>query len=206
MAVDLDLNKLHPGLRAAVALLPAIIVLIPFYFFIYSPKSTEVKNLEGVIKKLDGDIETAKKDSDRLPGIELKLAKSKAQYDEIKRQLPEENEVSNLLKEVSDNAIASGLKIILWAPQVKTTHSSNVLYVVPIKMDMKGSYHNLGDFLSKLTAFNRIVNISQIGLRSPSLSKGEVSLSISISASTFTAIPAPVSEAGVTKGGAGGKK
>lgn len=198
-AINLNLDKLHPGLKALIAFIPAIIIAIPFYLLVYTPKSEDIKKLVVSIKKLDGEIAEANKEVAKIPRVEEKKRWVEKVYSEIKKQLPEEGEISNLLKQVSDNAIASGLKITLWEPQARSNHPSNFLYVVPIRVEMGGSYHKLGEFLSRLTALDRIVSISRIHLRSPSLSKGEVNLIISLSASTFTAIPEVATEKGNVK-------
>ncbi|MBF0564638.1 MAG: type 4a pilus biogenesis protein PilO [Nitrospirae bacterium] len=195
-AINLNLDKLHPGLKVLVAFIPALIIAIPFYLIIYSPKSDDIKKLVVDIKKLDGEIDDATKKAARIAGVKRRKERMEMVYSQIKKQLPEEGEISNLLKQVSDNAIASGLKITLWEPQARSNHPSNFLYVVPIRVEMRGSYHRLGDFLSRLTALDRIVSTSRIQLRTPALFKGEVNLSISLSASTFTAIQEKTPEKG----------
>ena len=93
------------------------------------------------------------------------------------------------MKQVSDLGIAAGLNIKSWKPGPKTTHTSGIVYEIPVSVDVEGTYHNLGYFLSSLTKLNRIVNISNMKLSSPKLVKNEVILSASFKASTFSAVP-----------------
>jgi type IV pilus assembly protein PilO len=121
--------------------------------------------------------------------------------DELKLQLPEEKEVSTLLKQVSDLGIRSGLHIMLWKPEQKKTHPSGIVYVIPVKVELTGSYHSLGYFFSSLTKLDRIVNISDIKLSDPKPGKDVASLKVSFTATTFSSIP----EEETTKKPDGGK-
>ncbi|MBF0337120.1 MAG: type 4a pilus biogenesis protein PilO [Nitrospirae bacterium] len=186
-----SINKLHPGVRVLIALIPLIIILLVFYFAFSKPKYAQIKKLKSEIKKLDSEIADAQKMVEQLPALKAKLAMAEKEYEQIKRQLPEESEISSLLKMVSDQGRYSGLKINLWEPKPKSNHPSNIVYVIPVNVSMNGSYHELGNFLSRLTALDRIVNISQIKLDSPTFGAEEVSLKIQLVANTFSAIPEP---------------
>jgi len=114
---------------------------------------------------------------------------------ELKEQLPVEKEISSLLKQVSDLGTAAGLNIKSWRPGAKATHPSGIVYQIPVAVDVEGTYHNLGYFLSSLTKLNRIVNISDMKLGSPKQVKGETVLNASFRASTFS----DISEGGEVK-------
>ena len=125
---------------------------------------------------------------------------------ELKEKLPEEKEISSLLKQVSDLGIASGLTIKSWKTGQKATHSSGIVYEIPVSVDVEGTYHNLGYFLSSLTKLNRIVNISDMKLGSPKLVKAENLLTASFKASTFLAVPEAEAAAAAEAASAGDKK
>ncbi|MBF0568803.1 MAG: type 4a pilus biogenesis protein PilO [Nitrospirae bacterium] len=183
-----DINKLHPGLKALIALMPAIIIAIPFYLLIYSPTTEQIDKLKVELKKTDEEIATAEKRVAKLPGLQAQKKLAEEEYNTIRKHLPEEHEITNLLKQVSDNAIGAGLKVDLWEPQPRKNHASNILYEIPVRVLVQGTYHKLGDFLSRITALDRIVNTSKIDLSSPKVSGDEAVLSISLGASTFSAI------------------
>ncbi|MCG6552492.1 MAG: type 4a pilus biogenesis protein PilO [Candidatus Magnetominusculus sp. LBB02] len=185
-----DVNKLHPALKALIALLPAIIIAVPFYMLVYSPNTEQIEKIKVELKKTDDEIATATKRVAKLPTLLAEKKLVEAEYQRIRRYLPEENEITTLLKQVSDNAISSGLKVDLWQPQPKRTHPSNILYEIPVTVKVTGTYHKLGDFLSRITALDRIVNTSQIDLATKTTDK-EATLAIGLEARTFSAIPEP---------------
>ena len=81
------------------------------------------------------------------------------------------------------------MKIGLWKPEQRKTHTSGIVYEIPVKVELSGSYHDLGDFFSSLTKFNRIVNISDIRLSDPKPEKGISREKITFVATTFSAVP-----------------
>jgi type IV pilus assembly protein PilO len=103
--------------------------------------------------------------------------------------LPEEKEVSTLLKQVSDLCIRAGLKIVLWKPEPRKLHQSGIVYEIPVKVELLGSYHSVGDFFGSLTKLNRIVNVSNIKFSDPKAERGVAVLKISFTATTFSAVP-----------------
>ncbi len=188
-AIRIDLYRVPKKARVAIAVgMPLIIVLL-FFFFYYRPKSTEIKRLQSSIQRQEQEIANAERKLAKLPELKAKYNVLVMELDDLKRQLPEEKEVSGLLKQVSDLGIESGLVINLWKPANKRMHQSGILYEIPVKVEMSGSYHNLGRFFSKLTSLNRIVNIRNIKLDRPRPAGKEAILQIALDTVTFSAIP-----------------
>jgi len=125
----------------------------------------------------------------KLPQLTLENEKLMRRLTELKQQLPEEKEISSLLKQVSDLCIRAGLKVSLWKPEGKRTHPSGIVYEIPVRVELSGSYHNLGYFFSSLTKLNRIVNISEFRLSDARPDKGQAILRVGFTAATFSSVP-----------------
>ncbi len=165
--LNLNLNKfksLPPHFQILIAVAPAIILLILFYFFIYSPNSKEIQIYEAKIVKLDKDIKTSQAKISKLDDLIRENKILKVKLEELKEQLPEEKEVSVLLKQVSELGLKSGLEILLWKPESRRTGPGNLYVEIPVKVEVLTAYHRLGDFYSHISRLPRLVNISQIDL------------------------------------------
>ncbi len=138
---------------------------------------------------LENEIAKSQSKVGMLPQLILENEKLRKKLTELQQQLPEEKEVSSLLKQVSDLGIKSGLKISFWKPEQKRTHTSGIVYEIPVKVELFGSYHNLGYFFSSLTKLNRIVNLSDIKLSDPKPEKENAIVKVSFTATTFSTIP-----------------
>ncbi|MEZ7861750.1 MAG: type 4a pilus biogenesis protein PilO [Aeromonadaceae bacterium] len=71
------------------------------------------------------------------------------------RQLPNKNEVAGLLDDISFIAMDNGLKLlrINWEPEIQHEFSTEL----PMRIELSGSYSQLGKFTSDVAALPRIV-------------------------------------------------
>ena len=191
MALKMDINfKALPSYaKVLIAVVPAVLIVAVVLFVLILPKNKEIKQLEGKIAKQENEIAKNQAKAARLDELLRENERLKQRLIELQQQLPEEKEVSNLLKQVSDLCIQSGMKIILWRPQTRKTHPSGIVYEIPVNVELTGGYHSLGYFFSSLTKLERIVNISNIKLANPEAQKGYALLKISFTATTFSSVP-----------------
>lgn len=189
MAVNLNIKNLPPYAKAIISVLPAVILSVVVFVVLIMPKQKEIKALNAKIDIQNNEIAASQSKVAKLSILKQENERLIARINELKEQLPEEKEISSLLKQISDLGIAAGLNIKSWKPGQKATHSSGIVYETPVSVDVEGTYHNLGYFLSSLTRLNRIVNISDMKIGSPKEVKGENLLSVSFKAATFSAIP-----------------
>ena len=204
MAINLNIKNLPLYTRIIISLIPSVVLSAAIVILVIMPKHKEISELEAKIDVQNNEIATSQAKVAKLDILKQENERLIKRINELKEQLPEEKEISSLLKQVSDLGIAAGLDIKSWRPGSKTLHPSGIVYEIPVSVDVEGTYHNLGYFLSSLTRLNRIVNISNMKLGSPKLVKSEVLLSASFKASTFSAVPEE--EEAKSAGKAGKKK
>jgi len=86
----------------------------------------------------------------------------KAQLEEMEvilqsmlRQLPSKTEMSDLIVDISQTALASGIDNKLFEPGAETLH--NFYAEKPISLKMVGGYHQFGEFVSGVASLPRVV-------------------------------------------------
>ena len=188
LKLNIKMDTLPPAAKVVIALLPAIVISVLVVIFLILPRHKEIKRLNAEITKQENDIAKDQVKAAKLSTLKAENEKLQRRLDELKLQLPEEREVSGLLRQVSDLGIKSGLKTISWKPEQKKDHPSGTIYEIPVAVELSGSYHNLGIFFSSLTKLNRIVNISDIKMGSPQPQRGEAIVKINFKATTFSAV------------------
>jgi type IV pilus assembly protein PilO len=80
------------------------------------------------------------------------------------RQLPSKTEVEDLLVDISQTGLASGVEFQLFQPQPE--RQIEFYAELPIKMKMTGTFHQFGDFVSGIAALPRIVTLHNISIAS----------------------------------------
>lgn len=211
MAININIKNLPPYAKLIISVLPSLILSIAVITLFILPKQKTIKTLDATIDSQNNEIAASQAKSAKLDILKQENERLLKRINELQDQLPEEKEISSLLKQVSDMGIAAGLEIKSWKPGQKITHESGIVYEIPVAVEAIGTYHNLGYFLSGLTKLNRIVNISDMkvtNLKSvKEAGKGENLLNVSFKASTFSAIPEnELAEAESKAGAKGGAK
>ncbi len=202
LKLNINLKNIPTYLKVILSFLPAVIIIILVVFLIILPKHKEIQELETKIASQENEIAKNQAKASKLPALKFENEKLMKRLEELKQQLPEEKEVSTLLKQVSDLCIRSGLKVNLWKPEARRNHPSGIVYEIPVKVELSGSYHSLGYFFSSLTKLNRIVNVADFKLSDPKPDKGFAVVKIAFTATTFSSVPEQeISKAGEAKKG-----
>lgn len=193
LTMNINFNKLKnlsKGLQILIIAIPSTILIVLFVFLIFMPKYKSIKELNAKIAKLDQEISRSEEMVKKLDILinENKLLIAKLQ--KLQEQLPEEKEVSVLLKQISESGLQSGLEILLWRPEARKTNPENLYVEIPVKVEVMTGYHNLGVFFSHISRLPRLVNISDMDLRVKN-QKGKDSqdlITASFTARTFASV------------------
>ncbi|HVM94914.1 MAG TPA: type 4a pilus biogenesis protein PilO [Candidatus Acidoferrales bacterium] len=120
------------------------------------------------------NIEQTRKEVNQLDG-DLKKAVA---------QLPDTKEIPDLLANVSSLGIESGLEIAQF--KQRPEQYEDFYAVVPVDILVRGSYHQVASFFDKVGRMARIVNVSDVNIKSPIRPEGsEVTVDTSCAAVTF---------------------
>lgn len=188
MPKKIDLNALPKPARLAIMFGPPFLIIIVAFLLLLNPKLKVIKTLEVDINKQRTEIADKRAKAERLDILIKENELLKKRLAELLEQLPEEKEVSSLLREVSQFGQNAGLEITLWKPAEKKTHPSNIVYEIPVSIEAVGSFNNFGSFLNRVAFMKRIVNIPDMKL-SFQKQKEEAELKIAFHVVTFSAIP-----------------
>ncbi len=189
MAKRIDLNALPKPARLGIMFgLPFLIASVSFFLLI-NPKLKVINKLEAEINKQRTEIADKKAKAERLDLLIKENELLKKRLAELLEQLPEEKEVSSLLREVSLFGQNSGLEITLWKPFEKKVHTSNIVYEIPVSIEATGSFNNFGSFLERIALMKRIVNIPDIKMSFQKQKEDTAELKIAFHVVTYSAIP-----------------
>ena len=111
-----------------------------------------------------------------LEALKRQMADVEETFSELLKQLPTDTEVPGLLEDITSIGQNSGLSfdVISLAPEKKVK-----FYIeLPINITVKGSYHQLGEFISGIAALPRIVTVHDFSIK-PISNNGDLSMSLS---------------------------
>jgi len=191
LKIDINIESLPPSQKRLLAVLPSIIIAAVFIYFFIMPAYGERSKLISEVEKQENDIRIAEQQSAKLSALKAENERLQKRLLELQSMLPEEKEVSGLLRQTSELGIKSGLQVVLWKPKERSVHPSKEAYEIPVDVEMRGSYHRLGHFFSNITRLERIVNISNLTMKPVEemfQQKGTEVLNIGFTAMTYSLI------------------
>lgn len=188
--MTLSLSKL-PWYGQVGAFLALSLVATGIFWTYYAQPAQESitlreQQLGGIRAEIDRGLATAR----RLPEFRKEIATLEGQLDRLRAVLPEEQDVADLLRRVQGMATQSNLTIRGFVPQAVARKQMHMEW--PIGLQLEGTYHNLGDFLERVSKFPRIINVGAIHIRGREASgAGGATITAECTATTFVLLETP---------------
>ena len=98
-----------------------------------------------------------------LPAYRQQMKEMKTSFGTMLRQLPGKTEVAELLLDVSQAGLQSGLEFELFKPDAE--QPAEFYAELPIHIKVTGHYHQFGDFVSRVAALSRIVTLHDFSIQ-----------------------------------------
>jgi type IV pilus assembly protein PilO len=88
--------------------------------------------------------------------------------------LPKEKEIPKLLKDISALGQNVGLDFLTFKPLADIP--KDFYAEIPVTINVRGPYHNMGSFFDQVSKLERIVSVSNVKMSSPKKEGGEMLL------------------------------
>ena len=177
------------GLAAAVIALTAV----NFFFFI-TPVEERITQQLNERRKLDLDLAEKSEIAQNLNERRREMDAMEQKPAEALTELPESKDLDELLAQLNDIGKKSGLEISKVEPGREATNGGEFFARIPIKMSVKGNYHEIAMFLQELANMRRIVNVNNIKLDGAAVKSEKIVLQSSFLATTFRFVTTPKQE------------
>jgi type IV pilus assembly protein PilO len=119
----------------------------------------------------------------RLPEFQAQVTELEQRLDGLRAVLPEEKDVADILRRIQGLATQSNLAIQRFTPQPAVQKA--MYSEVPFKLQAEGTYHSLGHFFDRISRFPRIINISNISIKSKPTADSTATIVAECTATTF---------------------
>jgi|GEM_PF-6741844 len=156
--------------------LAALIVFGTAYKFFVSPKFYKHEKLLIQEQLLKERFENIQQQVKSLPIYNGQLNTVKNHVKKLLVQIAQQKEIPDLLEDISEIGLASGLTIEQFAPAVETESTSYT--EVPVHMILKGSYTQLTSFFNCILKMNHLVTWHDFEIRQVSEDKQQLTLTI----------------------------
>jgi type IV pilus assembly protein PilO len=162
------MNLKDPRVQKTMLGVMAVVILSYIYFgtsFLpinYPVRKAKIEAMEKEYTKLGAELEKARKMVGNLARLEVEYQRLHDQWLSAQELLPEAKEMPELLRQVTTAGNKSGVQFALFEPQPPSPREFYSEH--PVRIKVRGNYHQVGIFLSRLANMQRIVNVSKLEL------------------------------------------
>lgn len=153
-----DINNLGSspiGVQGVFAALLFIVICGVGWYMYFNPKHEEFNTLERKEADLRSQFEQKQERAANLQPYREQLQQIELVLQQMLRQLPSRTEMPDLLVDISQTALASGIQNELFEPQPEI--AKDFYAEKPISLRMVGTYHQFGEFVSGVASLPRVV-------------------------------------------------
>lgn len=148
-------GKLSAAGRAILAALILSGIGALTYFLVIKGMLEERDSRAAQERTLRADFEKKQADAARLPGLKQQLEDMRVMLQEMVRQLPNRTQMADILVDISQEALATGIQTDRFEPQNEVP--KDFYAEKPILLRMVGNYHQFGEFVSGVAGLPRVV-------------------------------------------------
>jgi type IV pilus assembly protein PilO len=162
---ELDINNIASWPLPARIFVVAVVfvgVLGLGYWLDIKDQRINLEKVEAKETELRQTFEAKAKKAANLAAYEQQLEEMRESFGAMLRQLPNKTEVAELLVDISQTGLASGLEFELFKPQAEVP--KEFYAELPISIRVKGDYHAFGNFISGVAALPRIVTVHDVNV------------------------------------------
>lgn len=162
--------RIKLGITVGIILLPLVI----FYFSYYQSKAKKIETLQQQKVTITKQLQEVKIKAADLAQFEKEMAEAETRFLETAALLPKEKEIPKLLKDISALGQNAGLDFLTFKPLADIP--KDFYAEIPVTINVRGPYHNMGSFFDQVSKLERIVSVSNIKMSSPKKEGGEMLL------------------------------
>jgi type IV pilus assembly protein PilO len=152
-----DIGSWPTPFKTVVVIILCGLTLFAGYWFDTKEQIAQLQSAEKKEVGLKKSFERKQAKAVNLEAYKKQLAEMKQSFGAMLKQLPGKTEVAELLVDISQTGLASGLEFELFKPGRE--RPVEFYAELPISLRVKGSYHEFGNFVSGVAALPRIVTL-----------------------------------------------
>ncbi len=158
-----DLKKIGSAplpVRMAVIAVSCVLLIAAYWFFMVKPQLERIEGMKRQESSLKQEYDVAAAKAANLDAYKVQLDDMRNEFSIMLRQLPDKVDIESLLVDLSQTSVGAGLDVEYFKPQGDIPKEFYAEH--PIRLSVKGKYHEFGEFVSGLAALPRIVTLSNI--------------------------------------------
>ena len=180
-------NKMPLGQKVGVVAGVVILLSAANWYFFIDPMQTQITSRQNSLRQLEDELIQKQSIANNLAQFKHEKEILERRLAQALTELPNESNIDDLIRSLSEIGTKSGLTITSIDPQPEQRQSFYAS--IPIVMAVTGNYHEIGVFLDALSKLARIVNVTNIKMGQARLINEKLVVNATYVATTFRFLP-----------------
>src|SRR5438309_11915179 len=180
-------NKMPLGQKVGVVAGVVILLSAANWYFFIDPMQTQITQRQGTLHALEDELIQKQSIANNLAQFKHEKEILERRLAQALTELPNEANIDDLIRSLSEIGTKSGLAINSIEPQAEQRQSFYAS--IPIVRAVSGNYHEIGVFLDSLSKLARIVNVTNIKMAGARFTNEKLVVSSTYVATTFRFVP-----------------
>jgi len=164
-------------IKVAAWALTFIVVIALGYAYSISEMREQLAQVESKEADLRKEFEDKAFKAANLDALRAQMKEMEESFGALVSQLPSDTEVPGLLEDITNKGVESGLEIK--SIKLQPEQAKEFYIELPINIEVSGTYHDFGTFVSGIAGLPRIVTLHDFKMSSDPKTPGVLSMSIS---------------------------
>ncbi|MEM9254235.1 MAG: type 4a pilus biogenesis protein PilO [Pseudomonadota bacterium] len=176
---DLDFDNVGSwplAIKIIIWLVLLLVILALGYYYHIEGLQTNLEKAEVKEEKLKKDFEKKVFQAANLDAYRQQMAEMEESFGALVSQLPSDTEVPGLLEDITNKGLLNGLRIS--SIDLKKEKAKEFYVELPIAISARGSYHDLGAFISGMAGLPRIVTLHDFKITGEGSDSNDLSMQI----------------------------
>jgi type IV pilus assembly protein PilO len=197
------LDRLSVAGKFLVGLIFVALIGVLYFVFFYADLDAQISGAKQRYSGLQSELARAQESKEAYQKDLDEKTRRETLSQQQKKILPDDPEMPAFLQALQNTATISGVELTSWTPADEIPQE--FFARVPMKLTLKGKFHQVAKFVYSVGQLDRIINIENIQLKNPTNTEGdEVLVEVECLATAFRAVKAGEQAAAANKRRQGG--
>lgn len=199
------LDRLSPAGKFLFGLVAVALIGVLYFVFFYADLDSQIAGAKQRHSALQADLARAQESKEAYQKDLDEKTRRETLSAQQKKILPDDPEMPAFLQALQNTATISGVELTSWTPADEIPQE--FFARVPMKLTLKGKFHQVAKFVYSVGQLDRIINIENIVLKNPTNSEADdVIIEVDCLATAFRAVRAGEVAAAANKRRQGGAR
>lgn len=182
-----QISKASMGQKIGVVAAVVVAVTAANWYFMIDPEMTQIAQRQSQLRALEDELIQKQSIANNLAQFKHEKEILERRLAQALTELPNEANIDDLIRSLSEIGTKSGLTINTIDPQNEQRQSFYAS--IPIAMSVTGNYQEIGVFLDSLSKLARIVNVTNIKMSNARVVNEKLVVNATYLATTFRFLP-----------------